>query len=138
MVILPQGSLFASGPAVSGSKPHGHTWRYCPYSTQITDYNQDQTIPSGDKVYHGETGGKMYTYSLGRGAGWVCPDNDCPYYTGIFATTTSGFEVIQEGREFNYTSGIPRTAEDFTTLSGSVLHLNKGRTIIPGTRYFQI
>lgn len=138
MPILPQGDLFAPGPSVSGSKPHGKTFRYCPYSTQITDYNGDTTIPAGDKVFHGETGGKLYVYSLGRGAGWVCPDNDCPYYTGTFATTTSGFEVNQEGREFNYLTGCPKTEADFATISGSVLHLNKGRKIVPGTRFFLI
>lgn len=138
MPITPQGSIFAPGPAISGSKPHGKTFRYCPYSTQITNYNGDTFIPAGDKVYHSETNGKMYTYSLGRGAGWICPDNDCPYYTGTFSATVSGFEVPQAGRNFIYPSGCPRTEADFTTLSGAVDHSTAGRRIVPGSRFFLI
>lgn len=135
MSILPQGDIFASGVVVSGSKTSGaHCWRYCPYSTQITNYNNDSRVTAGEKVFHSETGGQLHTWSLGPGAlGWVCADNDCSYFTGI-ATT----EVIQAGRKFQTVSGTGCQASDLPTLSGSVQHLTQGRTIISGTRYYEI
>lgn len=134
MVILPTGNIFAPGTAVSGSKTTAaHCWRYCPYSTQITNYNGDSRIPIGEKVYHSETNGQLHTYSIGGPIGWACADNDCPYYTGT-ATT----EVIQPGRKFVPASGTTACAEDLPTLSGSVAHLDKGRTIVSGTRYLEI
>lgn len=135
MPILPQGDIFAPGPVVSGSKLSGaKTWRYCPYSDQITDYNGDTTVPNGEKVYHQETNGRMHTYSLGpAGIGWVCADNGCPYYTGT-ATT----EVTQHGRRFSPPAGQTACPTDLPTLSGSVEHLTQGRTIVSGTRYYQI
>lgn len=133
MPILPQGNIFAPGPAVSGSKlTAAHKWKYCAYSTQITNYNQDSRVPSGQKVYHSETNGLMHSYSLGGGMGWICADNDCPYYTGV-ATTA----VPQAGRRF-VTTGCVLTTQDFTTLSGSVDHSTQGRTIVSGTRYYEI
>lgn len=134
MPILPSGGIFQPGPAVSGSKTRGaKTWKYCPYSTQITDYNQDSRVPSGEKVYHQETNGRMHTYSLGRVIGWVCADNGCSYYTGT-ATT----EVTQAGRKFVPASGTTACPEDLPTLSGSVDHISQGRTIVSGTRYYEI
>lgn len=136
MVILPQGDIFAPGTAVSGSKTRGaKTWKYCPYSTQITNYNQDSRVPEIEKTFHSETNGRLHVYSLGRGAGWVCADNDCSYYTGS-ATT----EVGQAGRQFIFlpSGTCPKTEEDFTTLSGVVDHSTQGRTIVSGTRYFEI
>ena len=51
--ILASGYLFADGPVVSGSKTSAaKTWKYCPYSTQITNYNQDARVPQGEKVHH--------------------------------------------------------------------------------------
>lgn len=135
MPILPSGGIFEPGPVVSGSKTRGaHCWRYCPYSTQITDYNQNDEVPSIEKVYHQETDGQMHTYSLGgNGLGWVCADNACPYYTGD-ATT----EVTQQGRRFVPTSGTTACSFDLPTLSGSVEATTQGRTIISGTRYYAI
>lgn len=133
MPVLPQGSLFAPGPVVSGSKDRGHKYKYCPYSTQITNYNQDSKVPGGEKTYHAETNGKMYTYSLGGPIGWVCPDNGCSFYLGT-ATTT----VTQHGRIFVASGTCPRTEDDFATLSGSVAHLTQGRVIASGTRYYEI
>ena len=133
MVILPQGDLFAPGPVVSGSKPHGHLWKYCPYSTQITNYNQDSRVPAGQKTYHPETNGLMYSYGAGYLMGWVCPDNGCAFYLGT-ATT----EVIQHGRKFVVSGTCPKTNEDYATLSGSVAHLTQGRVIVSGTRYLEI
>ena len=133
MPILPQGSIFAPGPVVSGSKDRGHCYKYCPYSTQITNYNQDNKVPAGEKTYHAETNVKMYTYSLGGPIGWVCPDNGCSFYLGT-ATT----EVTQHGRIFVASGTCPRTESDFATLSGSVAHLTQGRVIISGTRYYEI
>ncbi|MBD3260701.1 MAG: hypothetical protein GF334_03355 [Candidatus Altiarchaeales archaeon] len=134
MPILPSGGIFEPGPVVSGSKVRGSkTWRYCPYSTQSTDLRQDTRVPEVEKVYHQETNGRMHTYSLGRGLGWVCADNGCSFYTGT-ATT----EVDQAGRVFTPASGTTACPEDLPTLSGSVAHLTRGRTIVSGTRYFQI
>ena len=126
-------NIFDPGPAVSGSKPYGKTWKYCPYSTQITNYNQDSRVPALEKVYHSETEGKLYSYSISGVMGWVCPDNDCSFYAGT-ATT----EVLQAGRRFVPASGTTACPTDLPTLSGSVQHLSKGRTIVSGTRYFEI
>ena len=133
MPILFQGDLFNTGPIVSGSKNRGHKWKYCPYSTQITTYNQDARVPLVEKTYHQETNGKMYTYSIGGPAGWVCPDNGCSYYLGI-ATTA----VPQAGRKFAPAPGTTACAEDLPTLSGSVRHLSIDRVVVLGTRYFEI
>jgi hypothetical protein len=134
MPVLPSGDLFAPGPAVSGSKTRGaKTWRYCPYSTQITDYNQNAEVPSGEKTYHSETNGRMHTYSLGGPLGWVCADNGCSFYLGT-ATT----EVTQHGRRFVPASGTTACPTDWPTLSGSVEATTQGRIIASGTRYYQI
>ena len=133
------GSLFDPGPAVSGSKSHGQTWKYCPYSTQITAYNQDSRVPEGEKVYHGETEGKMFMYSIGSpGPGWVCVDNDCPYYTGVASTA-----VDQYGTKFVIASGTHGgTEQDLATLSGTVQPVIDERTIPASgsntVRYFEI
>lgn len=134
MPIIPTGHLFNPGPAVSGSKSRSaKTWKYCPYSTQIEDYNQDTRVPNGERTYHQETEGRLHTYSLGGVIGWVCADNECSYYVGT-ATT----EVTQHGRRFVPTSGTTACPEDLPTLSGSVDHLTQGRTIVSGTRYYEI
>jgi len=135
MTILPSGGIFEPGPVVSGSKVRGaKTWRYCPYSTQITDYNQNAEVPGGEKVHHHETSGRMHTYSLGGGyLGWVCADNGCPYYIGT-ATT----EVTQHGRRFVPTPGSTACADSDPAVSGTVEALEQGRTIVSGTRYYQI
>lgn len=134
MVKLPQKDIFAPGPTVTGSKTTAaHRWKMCPYSTQITTYNQDSRIPSGQKVYHPETEGRLHSYSLGGAMGWVCADNACPYYTGAASTA-----VPQAGRRFTVSGTCPVTFEDFATLSGSVQHLTKNRVIVSGTRYYEI
>jgi hypothetical protein len=133
MPILPQGDTFAPGPVISGSKPHGHRWRYCAYSVQSTNYNQDSRVPFVEKTYHQETDGKMYSYGAGYLMGWVCPDNGCSFYLGT-ATT----EVTQHGRVFTVSGTCPRTEQDFATLSGHVSHLTQGRVIVAGTRYLEI
>jgi hypothetical protein len=126
--------IFAPGPVVSGSKTgSANTWRYCPYSTQITDYNQDDTIPANEKIYHQETNGRMHTYSLGGPLGWVCASNDCPFYTGTASTA-----IDQYGRKFVVASGTTGTAEDLATLSGSVQVVTRSRNVVSGTRYYQI
>jgi hypothetical protein len=134
MVKLPQGDIFAPGPSVAGSKTTGaKTWRYCPYSTEITGYNQDMTVPPGEKVSHTETNGMMHVYGLGGVIGWVCADNDCPFYVGSAITT-----VPQAGRRFVASGTCPATEDDLATLSGNVQHLSQGRKIVAGTRYIQI
>jgi len=128
--------LFLPGPAVSGSKTRAaHCWKFCPYSTQITDYNQDSRVPLGEKTYHGETNGQMHSYNLGGAMGWVCADNDCSFFTG--AATT---EVGQAARRkiFLPSGTCPATEEDFSTLSGTIDHSTRGRTIVSGTRYYEI
>ncbi len=134
MTILPQGDIFAAGPVVSGSKVRGSkTWRYCPYSTQTIDYNANAEVPDIEKTYHQETNGRMHTYSLGGGyLGWICADNGCSYYDGT-ATT----EVTQHGRRFVPASGTFCSAPD-PAASGTVDAIERGRTIVSGTRYFQI
>jgi len=131
-------SLFDPGPAVSGSKSHGQTWKYCPYSTQITDYNQDSRVPEVEKVFHSETGGKMFMYSLGSpGPGWVCVDNDCPYYTGSAVTA-----VDQYGTRFTAASGTEWTEQGMTTLAGTTQTITAARPIPTSgsntVRYFEI
>lgn len=135
MPVLPSGGIFQSGPVVSGSKVRGtKTWRYCPYSTQITDYNQNSEVPGGEKIYHQETNGRMHTYSLGGGyLGWVCADNGCSFYTGT-ATT----EVTQHGRRFVPASGTTCSSGIDPAPTGTVDALEQGRKIVTGTRYFQI
>ena len=125
--------IFDAGPTVSGSKSRGHCWRYCPYSTQITDYNEDSRVPPGEKVFHSETSGFMYSYSISGMMGFVCPDNDCSFFTGTAIT-----EVAQPGRRFVPASGTTACPEDLPTLSGSVENLSIGRTIVSGTRYLEI
>jgi len=120
----------------SGSKDGGHCWKYCPYSTQITNYNGDSRVPGGEKTYHPETEGFMHTGGLGSNSiGWVCADNACSFFLGT-ATT----EVEQAGRQLNYlpSGTCPKTYDDFATLSGTVDHSTTGRTIVPGTRYYEI
>ena len=137
MPILPSGGIFEPGPVTSGSKlTAAHCWIYCPYSTQISDYNGSTVVPSGEKTYHQETNGQMHSYSLGGGyMGWICADNGCSYYTET-ATTY----VTQHGRRFVPASGTTACANDLPTLSGSVIALEKERVVVTGTnaRYFQI
>ncbi len=142
MTIQHRSSIFefddtSFGTTTSGSKSRGaHCWKYCPYSTQTIGYNQDSRVPDGEKTYHPETEGQMHTYGLGpRGAGWICVDNACSFFLGT-ATT----EVPQAGRTFNFlpSGTCPASEADFSTLSGSVDHSTSGRTIVSGTRYYEI
>ncbi len=123
-------------PVVSGSKSRSaKTWKYCPYSTQITNYSQDARVPDIEKTYHSETEGKMHSYSVGGMMGWACADNECSFVAGSAIT-----EVVQFGRIKVYlpTGTCPKTEEDFTTLSGTVENVTQGRVIVSGTRYFEI
>lgn len=141
MVILHRGSVFeydtASPSTVSsGSKSRSaKRWKYCPYSTQSTTYNQDSRVPQGEKTYHPETEGMMHSYSVNGVMGWACADNACSYFLST-ATTT----VTQHGRKFVAVSGTVGTTEALATLSGSVQHLQSPRTIVSGTRqrYYEI
>lgn len=139
MVIINRGSIFeydgaAPGTTVTGSKVRAaKTWKYCPYSTQVTDYNQDSRVPGGEKTYHEETNGRMHVYSLGGAFGWICADNGCSFFLGT-ATT----ELGQKGRKFVPASGTTACAEDLPTISGSVDHSLINRAIVPGTRYLEL
>jgi len=124
------------GTTFSGSKDGGHCWKYCPYSTQGTNYNGDSRVPGGEKTYHPETQGFMHTGGLGSNSiGWVCADNACSYFLGTAIT-----EVEQAGRQFNFlpSGTCPKTYDDFATSSGTIDHSTTGRTIVPGTRYYEI
>ena len=137
MIIRNPGTVFefdsaAPSVAVSGSKSRAaHKYKYCPYSTQSTNYNQDSRVPQGQKTYHSETEGRMHSYSVSGIMGWVCADNSCSYFLGT-ATTA----VTQHGRRFEVNSATEDcgTLEAFTTLSGSVLSLQTPRPIVPGIR----
>ena len=119
MPILSGGNLFAPGPVVSGSKTTAaKCWKYCAYSTQSTDRG-DFRVPNGEKTYHEETDGRMHVYSIGGPIGWVCASNDCSFYTGSAIT-----QVTQKGMG------------SCTTLAGDPVA--RGRTIVSGTRYFEI
>jgi len=139
MTIINRGSVFEYDDAspsttVSGSKDTAaHCWRYCPYSTQSTNYNSDSRVPEIEKTYHPETQGQLHSWSVGGAMGWTCADNACSYFLGT-ATT----EVEQAGRRFQTTSGTGCEASDLPTLSGSVEHLTQGRRIVSGTRYYEI
>ena len=130
------GDLFSPGPAVSGSKTGAaHCWKFCPYSTQSTDFNQDSRIPEIEKTFHSETSGQLHTYSLGGGLGWACADNDCSFFTGT-ATT----EVLQATRRkiFLPSGTCPATEMQFATLSGTIIHSTAKQIIVSGTRYLEI
>lgn len=143
MPILNPGTIFeyntaSPATAVSGSKNRAaHKWKYCPYSTQSTVYNQDSRVPEIEKTYHSETEGQMHSYSVAGIMGWACADNGCPYFLGI-ATTA----VTQHGRRFVVASGTENcgTAESMATLSGNVESIQSPRAIVPGIRqrYFEI
>ena len=128
-------NIFAAGVAVSGSKSTAaHCWKYCPYSTQVTNYNGDSRIPGGEKVFHSETDGFMHSYSLGGPMGWVCADNDCSFFTGAATTAIS----TNKGRRFVPASGTTACAADLPTVSGSVAVVTGTITIVSGTRFFEI
>lgn len=59
-------------------------YRLCPYSVASV---YDDRIPSGEKVEHTTTSGRM-TFDIrgGHGMGWVCLDDECPVYTGDATT----------------------------------------------------
>lgn len=146
MTIQHEGSVFEFDDAspestMSGSKSRaGHCWKFCPYSVQSTAYNGDTRIPEGDKTYHPETEGQMHSYSLGGGMGWVCADNACAFFLNTFASTISGVAVPQAGRRFQALpeGSCPQTEAQLATLSGIVNHRVRNRTIISGSRYYEI
>lgn len=138
MAKLPLGSVFAftgwPPSTVSGSKTTAaHCYKYCPYSTQITNYNQDSRVPSGEKTYHSETEGWMHSYSISGIMGWACADNGCSFFLGTASTI-----INQAGRVFTPASGTTACPSDLPTLSGSVSHLSIPRVIVSGTRYIEI
>mgnify|MGYP001593096551 CR=1 FL=1 len=119
---------------VSGSKTNNaHSWKFCPYSTQITNYNGDSRVSGGQKTFHSETNGWMHSYSVSGLMGWACADNGCSFFLG-----TATDEVDQAGRRFVPASGTTAGPLDLPTLSGSVQHLVIPRTIVSGTRYLEI
>ncbi len=141
MTIIHGGSVFefddaSPGTTVTGSKSTAaHCWKFCPYSTQITDYNQDTRVPEGEKTYHPETEGQLHSYSIGGGMGWTCADNACSFFLG---TTTTG--VLQTGRRFvTFPEGsCAQTEDQLATLSGQVDHRLRNHTIVSGTRYTEL
>lgn len=60
-------------------------WRLCPYSTAAV---HDDRIPSGEKVEHTTTSGRMaFDIRGGHGMGWECLDDECPVYQGTATTS---------------------------------------------------
>jgi len=124
--------IFGTGPVISGSKSRSaKTWKYCPYSTQITPYNGDTRVPEVEKVYHQETEGKMHSYSISGLMGWACADNDCPVFTGSAIT-----EVFQFGVRFTPTSDAC-AAGVVVGITGTHTVVSGARTIVPGSRYIE-
>jgi hypothetical protein len=142
MVLRNAGSVFefedlafpSNVTVVSGSKLRGsHCWKLCPYSTQSTTEAFDIRIPDIEKTYHQETNGQQYSYSISNLMGWACADNGCSFFLGT-ATT----EVDQQGRLFVPASGTTCDAAGLASLTGTVRHISKGRTIVSRTRYIEI
>jgi len=81
-------------PKVGGHTPYvGHTWKYCPYSDAYYNafyingdigYSTDSYIranaPAISTAPHLYTEGTMVTWVKGSVAGFMCWDDDCPYY----------------------------------------------------------
>jgi hypothetical protein len=121
------------GPTASGVKARtAKTWKYCPYSTQITNYNGDTRVPEIEKVYHNETDGRMHSYSISGVMGWACADNDCPFFLGT-ATT----EIQLSGRKFVPSSGTCAQT-DPKGLTGNVIVVSGTRSVVSGTRFIEI
>ena len=55
----------------------GHCYKLCPYA------NENPISNNPMKADHPETAGRMRTYSKGRALGWICWDDNCPYYTTV-------------------------------------------------------
>jgi len=81
-------------PKIGGHTQYvGHTWKLCPYSTAYYDaYYIDGNIGNSTDDYiranapaittadHLYTEGTMVTWVNGRAPGFMCLDDDCPYY----------------------------------------------------------
>lgn len=63
-----------------GSDPGkaGYRYKLCKYSTQST------ISGSYEKADHTQTLGRMRFYQKGGNSGWICMDDNCPYYTTEF------------------------------------------------------
>lgn len=63
-----------------GSDPNraGYRYKLCKYSTQST------ISGSYPKTDHTQTKGRMRFYQRGGQSGWICFDDNCPYYTTEF------------------------------------------------------
>jgi len=128
------GSFPANVTVVSGSKlSASHCWKLCPYSTQATTEAFDTRVPDIEKTYHHESNGQQYSYSISGLMGWACADNGCSFFLGT-ATT----EIDQQGRVFVPAAGTTCDASGLSTLTGTVRHVSRGRTIVSGTRYIEI
>lgn len=79
-----------------------HTYHIkCPYSTQSdfqyvrntnpfeSSYMEMYTV-SGVAVDHTHTEGLMIRWHRGSKYGWLCVDNDCPYYQGTVSGSVAG------------------------------------------------
>lgn len=75
-------TLKKNGIKVKGKKTQ--CYRLCPYSTAAV---HDDRIPTGEKVEHTTTSGRM-TFDIrgGHGLGWECLDDACPVYQGVATT----------------------------------------------------
>lgn len=62
-----------------------------PFSSNY--WNFEITIPPSQRAYHTTTSGIMAKWSRGSKHGWLCVDDECPYYKGIIVTY-NGVDVI--------------------------------------------
>jgi hypothetical protein len=86
---------------IQGTKRY--KWRRCPYYTN----DASDRIPAAERADHPQTEGKMRMATragYGGGVGWVCDDDNCPYYKGLATTaidiTTTRVEIDQDTGEY--------------------------------------
>ena len=74
------GNLPTNKKYSDGSDPNktGYCFKLCKYSTQNT------VSGSYSKTDHTQTKGRMRFFQRGGKSGWMCWDDNCPYYTTEF------------------------------------------------------
>ncbi len=74
------GNLPTNKRYADGSDPNkaGYRYKLCKYSTQST------VSGSHSKADHSQTLGRMRFFQRGGKSGWMCFDDNCPYYTTEF------------------------------------------------------
>lgn len=97
-------------------------YKVCPYST--TDVGS--RIPTTEKDVHPTTSGYMtLDVRAGHdGAGWVCMDNNCPYFRG---TAVTSLPISTRKTSINYITG------EYTISEESI-----PTGVCSGTRYWEM